>query len=181
MLTPEQPPVFLWISAGLPQAATATPRQKAVLTQFQCGFHPRLLGVLPDQPVDFTNSNLSPAHLRVTPNIPGNPTLNLTLRPQKPGRLHAFPRPELLIPVTSPDHPDMRADINVVPNPYFTLSGPKGRFSLRNLPPGTYTLSALRPGFPTQSQSITVQPNTTTHVVFTFSKSTTPSQVTPRN
>lgn len=181
MLTPEQPPVFLWISAGLPQHSAATPRQKTVLTQYQCRFQPRLLGVLPNQPVDFTNSNLSVAHLRVAPTDPGNPNLDLTLQARKPGQIHTFPHPELLIPVTSPGHPSMRAYINVVPNSFFTLSGPQGRFSLRNLPPGTYTLSALRPGFPTQSQSVTIQPSAATHVTFTFGQSTTPARASPGN
>jgi hypothetical protein len=65
----------------------------------------------------------------------------------------------------------MKAWINVVPNQHFTLSGPDGRFTLRLLPPGTYTLSALLPGFPVQTQSINIQPGVATSVNFSFPQS----------
>ena len=167
------PPVFLWISAGLP--SQPPPRTQAVLTQFQCRFQPQILGVLPGQPVDFTNADPFLAYFRVTPAISGNPSLALTLPPIKPGKVHTFSHPELLIPVTSPNRPWMKAWINVVPNSHFTLSGPDGRFTLRHLPPGTYTLSALRPGFPIQTRSISIKPGAATHATFTFpQKSSTP-------
>lgn len=174
MLPRSHPPAFLWISAGLPNRPFAAPHQNAVLTQIQCRFHPQLLGVLPNQPVDFTNSDPFPVHFRVAPTAHGNPTLHLTLQPQKPGVVRSFPHPELLIPVTSPGHASMHAYLNVVPDPFFTVSGPYGHFRLRNLPPGTYSLSALRPGFPTQTRSVTVKPNTVTHMTFTFPPTSLP-------
>ena len=163
------PPVFLWISSGLP--SRPAPSTRAVLTQFQCEFQPQIVGVVPNQPVDFTNNDPSLAQIRVSPAIAGNPSLSLTIPPEKPGQVYSFPHPELLIPVTSPLHPWMKAWINVVPDPHFTLSGPDGHFYLNHLPPGTYTLSALRPGFPIQTQSVTIRANATTPATFTFSKS----------
>lgn len=174
-----QPPVFLWISAGLHNRTFAAPHQQAVLTQVQCRFHPQIVGALPNQPIDFTNSDPFPIHFRITPRITGNPTLNLALQPRKPGRVHSFSHPELMIPVTSPGHPSMHAWINIVPNPFFTLSGSHGRFRLRNLPPGTYSLSAMRPGFPTQTRSVTVKPDTITRISFAFNHSNPPAKTTP--
>jgi hypothetical protein len=123
---------------------------------------------LPGQPVDFTNSDPGPAHFHIAPRIPGNPTVNLILPQGKPGKLRSFPHPELLIPVTMPDFPHAHAWINVVPNPYFTLSGPHGHFRIPGLPPGSYTLSAISPGYPAQAQPFTVKPNVVTHIRFTF-------------
>jgi hypothetical protein len=162
------PPVFLWISAGLPRHAPASCTQ-VVLTQFQCEFQPQIIGVLPNQSIDFSNSDPFSAQVTVKPAVAGNLSLSLTLPPEKPGQLRSFPHPELLIPVTSPQRPWMKAWINVVPNSHFTLSGPHGRFTLRHLPPGTYTLSALRPGFPVQTQSVTIRANAATQATFTFS------------
>lgn len=168
LLPHAHPQVFLWISAGLTGHSFPVPHQQAVLTQILCGFHPQIIGVLPGQPVDFTNTDPFPAHFRVVPHTSGNPTLTLTLAPDKPGQVHVFPKPELMIPVTTPDYPHTRAFINVVSNPYFTLSGSHGHFRLRGLPPGTYTLSAMRPGYPTKSRSVTVKANAVTHIRFSF-------------
>lgn len=175
MLPRTLPPVFLWISSGLSGRTFPAPHEQAVLTQLNCRFHPQLLGVMPGQPIDFTNSDPFPAHLRITPRIPANPSLDLSLRPQSPGDVRSFPRSELMIPVTSPGHPWMHAYINVVPNPCFTVSGPQGRFVLRNLPPGTYSLSAIQPGYPVQTQPVTVQPNAVAHVNFNFSSTASPA------
>ena len=170
-LPPSVPPVFLWISAGLPNRPAPRTHTLAVLTQFRCEFQPQILGVLPNQAVDFTNADPFSAQVSVTPAVSGNPSLSLNLPPELPGHVHSFTHPELLIPVTSPQRPWMKAYINVVPTPHFTVSGPDGRFTLRRLPPGTYTLSALRPGFPVQTQSVTIQANTAAHINFTFPQS----------
>lgn len=174
MLPRTLPPVFVWISAGFKYAPYTSPRHQTVLTQLGCRFHPQLLGVLTGKPVTFTNSDRFPAPLHVAPRVPGNPSLNLTLKPRKPGQTRSFPHPEFLIPVTSPGRHWMRAYINVVPNPYFTVSGPEGHFLLPNLQAGVYTLSALRPGYPVQSQTITIKDKSVTQITFTFPAAKTP-------
>lgn len=178
MLPRALPPVFLWISAGLENRSVSAPHEQAVLTQIHCGLQPQILGVLPGRPVYFTNSDPFPAHLRVEPHTAGNPTLNLNLPPKTTGQVHSFPHPELMIPVTATHSPSQGAPahayLNVVPNPYFTLSGPQGHFRLRNLPPGTYTLSAIRPGYPTQSQSVLVKAGVAAQITFTFPAKTPP-------
>ena len=77
---------------------------------------------------------------------------------QPPGAapiMQSFAREEVAIPVKCNVHPWMKAYIAVLGNPYFQVTGKDGSFTLKNVPPGTYTVClarALRP----QDQMVTV-------------------------
>ena len=53
-----------------------------------------------------------------------------------------FAREEVAIPVKCNVHPWMKAYIAVVGSPYFKVTGKDGSFTIGNVPPGTYTVSA---------------------------------------
>lgn len=65
-------------------------------------------------------------------------------------------------------HPWMKAYLGVFEHPYFALSGADGRFTLKDLPPGEYTIEAWHERFGTRSQKITVGAKETKTVEFTF-------------
>ena len=58
-------------------------------------------------------------------------------------------------------HPWMVAYVGVVPHPYYAVSGEDGAFSIKNLPPGKYTLEAWHEKLGTQTQEVTVAPGRT--------------------
>jgi hypothetical protein len=58
-------------------------------------------------------------------------------------------------------HPDMLGYVVVVPTPYFALTGSDGTFTIKNVPPGTYTLKSWSADGKPTSQSITVADGTT--------------------
>jgi len=53
-------------------------------------------------------------------------------------------------------HANMHCIILVLQNPYFALADDRGRYSITNVPPGTYTLKAWHERLPAQSREITV-------------------------
>jgi Carboxypeptidase regulatory-like domain len=65
-------------------------------------------------------------------------------------------------------HPWMKAYLGVFEHPYFALSGADGRFTLKDLPPGEYTIKAWHERFGTQSQKVMIGPKETKEVEFTF-------------
>ena len=54
--------------------------------------------------------------------------------------MKSFPRQEVMIPVKCNVHPWMRAYIGVVGHPFFAVTGDDGTFTIKGLPPGTYTI-----------------------------------------
>ncbi len=53
-------------------------------------------------------------------------------------------------------HPNMKAFVQVFAHPYFDKSNFDGRFELRNVPPGSYTLNAWHTRFGTRQRLVTV-------------------------
>jgi uncharacterized protein (DUF2141 family) len=70
--------------------------------------------------------------------------------------MQSFPRQEVLIPVKCNIHPWMRAYIGVVSNPFFAVTGDDGTFTIKGLPPGTYTIEVVHEKYGPQDQQITV-------------------------
>jgi hypothetical protein len=58
-----------------------------------------------------------------------------------------------------------------VGNPYFAVTGPDGRFSISDLPPGTYDVVAWHPQMKLKAQRVTVEPNATAPLRFAFDAS----------
>jgi hypothetical protein len=65
-------------------------------------------------------------------------------------------------------HPWMKAYLGVFEHPYFALSGADGRFTLKDLPPGEYTIKAWHERFGTRSQKVALGPKETKEVEFAF-------------
>ncbi len=53
-------------------------------------------------------------------------------------------------------HPEMLGYLLVIPSTYFGKFGPDGKYSIGNVPPGTYKATAWSPRTPPVSQSVTV-------------------------
>ena len=53
-------------------------------------------------------------------------------------------------------------------HPYFAVTSGGGRFELKNLPPGTYTVEAWHERLGTQTQQVTIADKESKDVSFTF-------------
>jgi tRNA A37 threonylcarbamoyladenosine synthetase subunit TsaC/SUA5/YrdC len=81
-----------------------------------------------------------------------------------------FGKPELMTPVRCNNHPWMQAFINVAPNPFFAVSDADGKFTIKGLPPGTYTLVADQENMGEKTATVTVGAKQTVTQDFTYSK-----------
>jgi hypothetical protein len=75
-----------------------------------------------------------------------------------PGRVDAF----------CSIHKAMNCVILVLENPYFAATDDRGRYSVTNVPPGTYRLKAWHERLPSQSREITVPETGEVRVDFTL-------------
>jgi len=76
----------------------------------------------------------------------------------KPGRIDVF----------CSIHAAMNCVILVLPTPHFAGTDDKGRYSITNMPPGTYKLRAWHERLPSQVKEITVPDNGEVKVDFTL-------------
>ncbi|HKR96756.1 MAG TPA: carboxypeptidase-like regulatory domain-containing protein, partial [Candidatus Angelobacter sp.] len=58
--------------------------------------------------------------------------------------------------------------INVMSHPYFAVSAANGSFTIKNLPPGDYTLAAVHEKFGEQTMHVKVSPKMDSDARFTF-------------
>jgi len=67
-------------------------------------------------------------------------------------------------------HAWMSAYVGVMAHPFFAVSGADGTFTIKGLPPGTYTLEAWHEKFGTRTTSVTIAGHQTQRASFSFSE-----------
>lgn len=116
------------------------PTEAVTLDQNGCHYRPHILGVQAKQKIKITNSDPTQHNIHPTPKV--NQEWNKT-QPNGAAPIEAsFDRAEVLVPVKCNQHPWMKAYVGVVKHPFYAISAEDGSFTLKNVPPGTYTVAA---------------------------------------
>jgi plastocyanin len=140
----------VWLDAP---NAPQSPKQKTVtMDQRNLTFIPRVLAVQAGTAVKFPNND------RVFHNVfslHDGKKFDLGLYPVGSKKVQKFNTPGLSR-IFCNIHPNMAAYIMVVDTPYFAVSDKKGRFTLSDVPGGTYTYHAWRPGGTPLKGTVTV-------------------------
>jgi hypothetical protein len=160
--------VFIYVKEGLPQGTFAVPSEPVVLDQKGCRYNPHVLGIMAGQQLKILDSDTANHNIHDMPN--NNPPFNESQMPTSKPIIKTFANPEMMIPVQCNQHPWMRAYINVMSHPYFAVSAADGSFTIKNLPPGEYTLAAVHEKFGEQTMKVKVGPKMDTDARFTFSQ-----------
>jgi len=145
---------FVWVKSGLPDKNWQVPTSAVTIDQHGCMYQPHVIGVMTGQNVDIKTSDSTNHNLHPQPT--GNPEWNETQPPGSEDKMKTFARQEVMIPVKCNIHPWMRAYIGVVSHPFFAVTGEDGSYTIKGLPPGTYTIQVWHEKYGTQEQTITV-------------------------
>ncbi|HEX8187254.1 MAG TPA: carboxypeptidase regulatory-like domain-containing protein [Pyrinomonadaceae bacterium] len=129
--------------------------QPAVLDQKGCHYVPHVVAVQVNQPFSVTNSD--PTAHNVNVDARQNEKFNQGQSPGAAPISKQFKRAETVIPVKCNQHPWMRAYVGVLQHPFFAVSDDSGRFEIKGVPAGTYTLVAWHEKYPKGiTQTVTV-------------------------
>jgi plastocyanin len=158
--------VFVYVKDGLGNRTFTAPSQPVVMDQKGCHYAPHVLGIQVGQPLQIVNSD-DTLH-----NVHGLPKANKDFNQGQPIQgmkmTHTFSTKEVMIPFKCDVHGWMNAWIGVLDHPYYAITSTDGTFSLKGLPPGTYTIEAWHEKLGTQTQTVTVGEKETKDVAFTF-------------
>ncbi|OLE55172.1 MAG: hypothetical protein AUG51_04250 [Acidobacteria bacterium 13_1_20CM_3_53_8] len=145
-----------------------TPSDAVTLDQNGCHYRPHVLGVMVNQKIDIKNSDQTTHNIHPTPHT--NQEWNQSQPAGAPDIVKSFPRPEIVIPVKCNQHPWMKAHIAVMKHPFFAVSGDDGTYTIKGVPPGTYTVVAWHEKLGEQTLgTVKVDANGTATADFSFS------------
>ncbi len=158
--------VFVYVKDGLGNLTFPAPSEPIVLDQKGCRYAPHVLGIQVGQPLQVLNSD-STLH-----NVHALPKANKEFNAGQPlpgvKSTHTFSTKEVMIPFKCDVHGWMNAWVGVLDHPYYAVTGADGTFSLKGLPPGTYTIEAWHEKLGTQTQMVTIGAKENKDVAFTF-------------
>jgi plastocyanin len=146
--------VFVYVKDGLGNRTFDVPKDPVVLDQQGCRYHPHVLGVMAGQTVDIKNDDPTTHNIHPTPK--DNREWNESQPPQSPALEKNFAREEIMLPVKCNQHPWMKMYINVVKTPFYAVTGKDGKYEIKGLPPGDYTLAFVHEKLGEQDQKVTV-------------------------
>ena len=159
--------VFVYVKDGLPAGKTyATPEKAGLLDQQKSMFRPRVQGVLVGQ--DFLMRNSDPVIHNVRSLSEENRPFNVGQPANTPDRKKVFKESEGPIEVRCDFHPWMKAFFFVMDHPFFAVSNEQGKFEIKGLPSGKYTLAIWHETFGKQEREITVGKDHVKGVDFKF-------------
>jgi plastocyanin len=158
--------VFVYVKDGLGDRTFDVPKDAVTIDQQGCRYHPHVIGVMAGQPVKIINSDDTTHNIHPTPQ--NNREWNESQPPKAAPIEKSFAREEIMLPVKCNQHPWMKMYINVVKSPFFAVTGKDGKYELKGLPPGDYTIAAVQEKLGEQTQKVTVGPKEAKTVDLTF-------------
>ena len=160
--------VFVYVKSGLEGKTFDTPKNPVTINQTGCHYEPHVFGMMAKQPLKIVNSDDTLHNIHAMPtksaefNV-GEPNKDMTVT-------RTFANPEIMVHFKCDVHPWMSAYVGVMSNPFYSVTGDNGTFSLKELPAGDYEVAAWHEKYGEQVQKIKVGDGEAKTVDFKFSK-----------
>ncbi len=152
--------------SDIASGAPLTPLKDVKFDQKNCDYTPHVLAFPAGSTVDIINSDGILHSVRTESKR--NPALDMAQPPFKHVIVVAPLEYPELIEVSCDAHNWMHGWWFVAGNPYYAVTDAKGNFTIKDVPPGTYTLKVWQEKLGTQTRKVTVQPGKTVTLDFTM-------------
>jgi Carboxypeptidase regulatory-like domain len=152
--------------ADIPKGVTLAPLKDVKFDQKGCDYTPHVLAFPAGSTVDIVNSDGILHSVRTESK--SNPALDMAQPPFKHVIVTAPLKYPELIAVSCDAHNWMHGWWFVAGNPYYAVTDGSGRFTIKNIPAGTYTLEVWQEKLGTRTHKVTVVPDKTATVDFTL-------------
>jgi len=158
--------VVVYVKEGLGDYSFDTPKDPVVLNQKGCMYEPHIIALMTGQTFEVKNDDQTTHNIHPMPK--DNRDWNKSQPPGASPIDETFGRAENAIPVKCNVHPWMKSYIFVFKNPYYAITPKDGKFELKDLPPGTYTIEAWHEKYGTSDQTVTIGGKESKPLNFTF-------------
>lgn len=128
---------------GISGKSTGANAAPAVLDQVGCEYVPSILAVQTGQKITVKNSDPAPHNVHTLPTAGGNKEENKLQAAGAAPFTFTFASAEPFLKFKCDVHNWMFAWVMVVDHPYFALTDKDGKFTIKDVPPGKYTVTAL--------------------------------------
>src|SRR6516225_11459664 len=155
--------VLVFVSAGTPDEPA--PSTAAVLTQKGCHYIPHMLAFQVNQELKIMNEDQTSHNIHPLPKL--NREWNKSQPPGTPPITEKYDKNEIFA-VKCNVHPWMHGNFAVLKNSHYTVTGDGGGFSLANLAPGKYTITAWHESYGEQTQDVTISGSESKTISFVF-------------
>ena len=147
--------VFVYVKSGL-SGTFPVPTEAIVFDQQGCRYHPHVFGVQVGQPIEVVNSDATLHNIHALPKSNAEFNTAQPIKGMKTSHTFTAKEADVVVPFKCDVHGWMNAYAGVLDHPYFAVSKPDGSFSIANLPPGSYTLTAWHEKLGSQDLQVTV-------------------------
>jgi hypothetical protein len=158
--------VFVYVKSGLEGKTYEPPKTPVEVDQAGCHYVPHVFGMMAKQPLKIVNSD-DTLH-----NIHAMPTKSKEFNVGQPNKgmetMRTFAEPEIMVHLKCDVHPWMSAYVGVMSNPFYSVTGDDGTFTIKGLPAGEYEIAAWQEKYGEQTQKIKVGDGEAKTVDFTF-------------
>ena len=162
--------VFVYVKSGLPAGKTyEKPSTPVVIDQKGCQYHPHVFGMQAGQMLVIKNSDDTLHNIHALPN--NNDEFNKGQPSGSADMKKTFTKPEVMVKFKCDVHPWMSAYVGVLDNPFYSVTGTDGTFSLKNLPAGEYEIVAWHEKYGEQTAKVKVGDGEAKMQDFKFAKS----------
>ena len=130
---------------GISGKSTGASAAPLMIDQKGCEYIPYVAACQTGQKIQVKNSDPVLHNVHPTPanTAAGNKEVNQAQMAGGADLTFVFPAPENFLRFKCDVHPWMFSYVNVVDHPFFAVSGADGKFSIKNVPPGKYTVVAM--------------------------------------